>query len=880
MQLTKDTLRKRFAKDWKEHYQVKALMELGFERYSCKKCKRHFWSPVERNVCEDSSCIGYEFIGNAPGSRKLGYVECWKEIEKYFVENGHASITPYPTVARWRDDLYFTIASINDFQPYVVNGELEPPANPLIVPQPCIRFPDICNVGVTGRHYTNFVMIGQHAFNTKRTGMFYWKDEALTHDIGVMRKLGISDKRITFMEDVWMGGGNFGPSMEYFCGGLELGNCVFMQYEVLPGGKSRELSTKVIDMGAGLSRFAWVTHGVPDSYQVVYGDMVPRYKKKFGIKVDDGLYLEYSKRVGMLDIEEVADPGKEIARIEKEIGHPGFSATLRPLQGLYASMDHLLTLLFTVKDGMLPSNAGGGYNLRMILRRTFGIDEEFGFGMDYGEVLSAHAERLEGLFPDLGAAVESTSDVIREERRKYLESKGKMGNRVEGMLRKGAIGEKELEVLYKSNGIPPECVAEICAKAGAGIEIPPDFYNRVREKAEGEEKRGGEKEGIDVEGMPKTALLCYEGKRGFDAKVVAVIKRYVVLEQSAFYPEGGGQVGDTGTLDGKKVLNTIREAGVVLHQVGDTSGFRKGQVVHGEVDVERRKRITKHHTAVHILNAACRKVLGSHVWQGGSGKDEEKAHLDITHYRRISEEELAEIELLVNRYIMQDAPIRVETLPRNEAEAKYGFGLYQGGAVPGKEIRVVVVEGIDAEACGGTHSMLKRTGEIGAFRIVKRESVQDGIERISFKAGEEAVKYVQEREGILRRAAGVVSVSENELPQAMERFFREWKAQRREIEKLKERFVGEIAKELAARSLKEGLIEEELDEDAKTLGKIGELVSGEKGTMVVLKGRDGAFVCACGEGAEKNAKELLEELKREGAKGGGSERVVMGKMAK
>ncbi|MCP4646625.1 MAG: alanine--tRNA ligase, partial [bacterium] len=447
MEITKGELRKQFSNEWEKHYKVNALEELGFERYQCKSCKRHFWSPTERDTCEDSTCIGYEFIGNAPSNKKLGYVETWKAIEKYFVKNGHTSLKPYPTVARWRDDLYFTIASINDFQPYVVSGELEAPANPIIIPQPCIRFPDISNVGVTGRHYTNFVMIGQLAFNTKKTGLFYWKDEALMHDIKVMRELGISDKRITFMEDVWMGGGNFGPSMEYFSGGLELGNCVFMQYEVLPNGKSRELSTKVIDMGAGLSRFAWVTHGVPDSYQVVYGSMVPKYKKKFGITVDDKVYLEYAKRVGKLDIDEVPDPAAEVAKIEKEIGYPGFSETLKPLQAMYASMDHLLTLLFTVKDGMLPSNAGGGYNLRMIARRTFGMNEEFGFGMDYHEVLEDHAKRLKELFPDLEGAVDSTSDVLKDEKRRYLETKEKGAGKVASMLKKGKVGLGELEVL-------------------------------------------------------------------------------------------------------------------------------------------------------------------------------------------------------------------------------------------------------------------------------------------------------------------------------------------------------------------------------------------------------------------------------------------------
>ncbi|MBD3389394.1 alanine--tRNA ligase, partial [Candidatus Micrarchaeota archaeon] len=448
------------------------------------------------------------------------------------------------------------------------------------------------------------------------------------------------------------------------------------------------------------------------------------------------------------------------------------------------------------------------------------------------------------------------------------------------------VGLKDLEVLYKSHGIPPEYVSEIGEREGVKVEVPLNFYDKVRGKEEGKKEKidieRSSREEIgdfsDVEGIPKTELLCYEGKAEFDATVLAVLGgKYVVLDKTAFYPEGGGQAGDTGKLGEEKVKNTVKVEGVALHETKNASKFREGEQVHGEVDLGRRKQISRHHTAVHILNAACREVLGSHVWQGGSGKDEHKAHLDITHYKRITDEEMKRIELLTNEYIMLNKPITVEVMARNDAEKEYGFGLYQGGAVPGKEIRVVLIEGIDAEACGGTHEMLNSTGEIGVFKVVKRESVQDGIERIIFKAGTEAIRYMQEKEGVLRKAADVVSVSENELPQTVERFFTEWKAQKKEIEKLKKHFVKEIAEELVERSREKGVVEEELEEDQKTLAKIGELVSREKGTMVILKGANGALVCAAGEGAKKNAKELLQGVK--GAKGGGNERLAMGRTA-
>ena len=136
----KQQLRAQFAAEWQKHYDLPVLRERGYSRQKCAACNTHFWSQSQRERCGDSSCIGYQFIGNPGSSKKLTYAETWKEIEHYFVKSGHTSLKPYPTVARWRDDLYFTIASINDFQPYVVSGEQEPPANPIIIPQPCGLF--------------------------------------------------------------------------------------------------------------------------------------------------------------------------------------------------------------------------------------------------------------------------------------------------------------------------------------------------------------------------------------------------------------------------------------------------------------------------------------------------------------------------------------------------------------------------------------------------------------------------------------------------------------------------------------------------------------------------------------------------------------------
>lgn len=902
MDVDKNELRRQFAAEWEKHYKIKVLSERGYVRQKCGKCSRMFWAKEQRQLCGDPSCIGYQFIGATPVKRKLGYIDTWKAIEKYFIQSGHGYVKPYPTVARWRDDLYFTIASINDFQPYVVNGELEPPFNPLIVPQPCIRFSDISNVGVSGRHYTNFVMIGQHAFNTDKTGLFYWKEEALTHDLNYLKALGIPEEEIIFQEDVWAGGGNFGPCIEYFCRGLELGNCVFMQYEVTPKGP-RELSTKVIDMGAGLSRLAWITSGEPTSYETVFGPVIDEMKHEAGVKVDKDLFLRFAKISGSLNEDEVPDLEKEKERVAQMLGvsKKELFNSLEPLQALYASADHMCTVLFTVTDGMLPSNSGGGYNLRMLLRRVFGFEARFGYSLDYGKIVTKHADFLEYLFPHLHDGVDTTIEVIDEEKKRYQATKEKAGAMVLNIVRKakggksgapnkeriggGNIGKEELVTLYKSHGIPPEAVLEVAAENDVEVEMPGNFYSLVR-AGEGEESSPDKAPAVkvlfsDIATLPKTQALYYGTESAFRAKVLEVVHgKYVVLDQTAFYPEGGGQTYDTGTLDGVEVRQVTKQAGVVLHEVGDISRFKAGAHVEGSVDLERRKTIARHHTAAHMLNAACREVLGPHIWQGGSGKDEEKAHLDLTHFRKITNDELSAIEHKVNEYVMSNMPIKTHLLPRNEAESKYGFTIYQGGAVPGKELRIVSVGDIDSEACGGTHAMNTLTGEIGPFKIVKRESIQDGIERITYKCGHVALDYMQEREKLLHEAASVVSVSEGELVRTIERFFTEWKAQRKKIESLGELLVREEAREIID-SYPGHPVMKILDLDDAALRKLALKVAESDKAAAILLGKSGMLVCAAGKDSGHSAKALLDKaIAQLGGSGGGSDRIAQGKAQK
>lgn len=871
MSVSKKELREKFSKEWKTHYDLNFFKEKGFVRKQCKSCGRNFWAiDNERKTCADSTCVGYEFIGQK--TRKLEYVETWKEIEKYFSRHGHTSIKRYPTVSRWRDDLYFTNASIIDFQPYVVNGEIEPPANPLIVPQTSIRFGDVSNVGVTGAHYTCFVMFGQHAFNKKRS-LFYWKEEAVRDNYNyVLKVLGLKEKDLVFQEDVWMGGGSLGPCIEYCSKGVELGNIVFMQYKDLGNGKYRELDTKVIDMGAGLERLAWFTNGTPTSYEITFGNAIKEMKKQTGTKIDEKMFAEYSKLAGTLD-SELKEYEKQKELIAKKVGaRKQFLSELERLQALYAIADHLKNILYTTNDGILPSNSGGGHNLRMILRRVFAFNKEFSFDLDYGKIIENHALHLRELDEEINEGVETAIEIIEEEKKKYEASKihaeKKLNAVIEKTKKTKKIDSSTLMTLYESDGIAPETVKEIAGKKGIEVKVPANFYQMLAKEDEIEKEKKREFK-LDFE---KTFSLYYEDRymQEFQAKVLGVTGNYLVLDKTAFYPEGGGQAGDTGEVNGIKVLDTLQQQGIVLHEMEKINRFKKGMVVVGKINWKRRHNIMKHHTAAHVLNAAAREILGNHIWQGGSKKEETKAHLDLTHFKRIKPDELKKIEFTANRIIQENVEVENFEMERDKAEQKYGFRLYQGGTVPGKKLRILSIKGYDVEACGGTH--VKNTGEIGLFKIIRRDGIKDGIERVTYTVGLNAVKFIQEKENSLKELADLLGSPETKIADSVKRIFNEWKELRKQVKKGASSEFAEIKNFSGRKFLQVDLPEKAVISLADKLAKEnpeGEFILVNQENVLVIEG------IKSGKKANKTLSEIFSKAK---GKGGGNEKFARGKV--
>ncbi|MEM0372599.1 MAG: alanine--tRNA ligase [archaeon] len=744
-----------------EYYPTGVLKEKGFFRKQCANCGAFFWSVKDDDLCGEPECSGgYSFIRN-PVGKKMTFIETWKNFSSFFKKRGYSPIKRYPVAARWRDDTDFVQASIYDFQPHVVSGASKPPANPLVVPQYCLRFNSVENVGITGRHNTGFVMIGQHAFTRpeRYDQPKYFRDmlEWFTNEVK------IPAGEIKVHESQWGGGGNLGVSMEFFARGLELANQVYMMYKITDSGYE-PLSIKVLDMGMGQDRPAWVTSGEPTIYDVAYPGVCRKIFERTGVSPDE-TYARFIPHGSVLDID--ASNSESLDRMWKEISKKmgvdenTLKESIMPAASAYSIADHSQSLLFALNDGVLPSNIGGGYNLRAILRRSLGFIYDNEWDVSLSEVCMWHAEEWKEQYPELVENLEEIFKIIGFEEKKYLSTLDNARRKVEAVIKKTKdVDFDTLVKLYESDGVTPEVIREVARKQNVSVNIPSDFYSRVSQSHESSSAKTEEKP-FEIEGLSATQRLYYERVLEFQAYVlkdwIQEGKHYVVMDKTAFYPESGGQDYDTGFMGTSRVTRVYKAGDVIVHEVEGPS-MQRGQLVNCKVDEARRTQLMKHHTATHIINGAARRVLGNHVWQAGSEKKTDKARLDITHYDIPSSEELEEIERLANEVIAEARPIVKEVLSRSDAEQKYGFRLYQGGAIPSNEIRVVDIKEWDVEACGGTHA--DNTSEVEKIKLLKAKKIQDGVIRLEFVAGNkkisETLKKLEEEkqkknEGLARK---------------------------------------------------------------------------------------------------------------------------------
>ncbi len=785
-------------------YEVELFKEKGFRRVKCQSCGRFFWTFGEQEICGDPPCEEYSFIGNSPTKKKFNLHEMREAFLSFFEKRKHPRIARYPVVSRWRDDTFFTIASISCYQPWVLNRTIEPPANPLVMSQTCLRFNDIDNVGKSGRHLTLFEMMAHHAFNTKEN-FVYFNDKTVELCHEFLISLGVPEKEVAYVEEQWAGGGNSGPCFEVVVRGNEVATLVFMMYDDLPNGKKKEMEMQVVDTGYGLERFAWLSLGTPNVYEAIFPSVLEKLKREAKVESDKKILGEYAKLAGMVNVESNLDVKELREKVAKRIGmgKGELEGYVLPLEHLYTICDHTKALMFILNDGMVPSNVKGGYFARLLARRTLRSLKFLKLEISLREIVDWQIDDLKKSFPELGKNKEDILKITDVEEEKYGKTvkKGRvMVVELEGKKKK-ELTTNDLITLYDTHGLTPELVKEF---SKLKVEIPDDFYIKVAKRHEKPLPEEEKKEKIKIpKGIPDTKLGFYEDAnvKKFKAKVLAVFDSGVVLDRTYFYAEAGGQEGDIGKIANLEVIDTQKEGGVILHKVKAEGKVKVGELVECKVNWKRRFQLMQHHTSAHIINGAARKVLGNHVFQAGAHKSEKLGRLDITHYASLTKEEVGEIEKVANEVVKENRGIEIKFMSRDKAEEKFGFGIYQGGAVPGKKIRIVNIKGWDVEACGGTH--FSSTGEVGKIKLVRVKRIQDGVIRLEFKAGQAFEDYGKELETLsseacleisseeeLTEIASLLSIPVAKVPETLERFKEEWEEQRKEIKKLEEKIKG------------------------------------------------------------------------------------------
>jgi len=828
-------------------YKLRFFIENDFVRKKCKICGDWFWTQnSEREVCGDAPCQEYTFIGKPPMARSYNVGEMRSKFLSFFEKNGHKVIKPYPVIARWREDIYVTIASIADFQPFVTDGIIPPPANPLVISQPCLRFTDIDNVGLTaGRHLTIFEMGGAHAFNYPDKSI-YWKEDTVryNHEFAT-KELGIKSEDITYKEGMWSGGGNAGPCVESCVNGLEVSTLVFMQYKVIDD-KFIDMPIKIVDTGYGIERFAWLSQGTPSAFHAIYGPLFEKVMDIAGLKnVEQKLLIESAKLSAIMKVEKTADKSvlREKVANRLDMDPIELDKIMTPIECVYAIIDHTKALTFMLSEGIVPSNVKAGYLARLLVRRGYRLLRVLGIEDWMQKIIEMQIDYWSRDFPhinDMRAEILEALQVEEEKYRKTLKRGKELAKRIATeTLRAGQrkITTENLIELYDSHGLPPEIVKEAVEAEGAEVTIPDNFYTVVAAKhisaplAQEDLFEASLKE--RVTDLPSTGELYYENPyvAVFEAKVLRILDgKYVILDQTAFYPEGGGQPGDIGIIkvgDRKiKVEDTKRVGNIVVHITNECQ-LKEGENVVGKVDWERRISLMRHHTATHILTGSVRKVLGEHAWQAGAQKDIDQSRLDISHWSGLSQEQIDKIEELANSVVVANKSVKIEWMPRREAESMYGYRLYQGGVVPGSKIRVVNIEGFDVEACGGIHCSM--TGDVGFIKVINTERIQDGVERIIFSAGLPAVKFVQKETTKLKEIAKILNTPVERLVETAEKIVAEWKDERREINRLKNELARYVAEKwlIEARDVSEVKLITHMtkDDDIEFLIKLAEEIT-------------------------------------------------------
>ncbi len=744
-----------------------------------------------------------------------GLNELREKYLSFFESKEHLRLPSFSLVPQGDKSILLINAGMTPMKKYFT-GEVTPPKNRVTTCQKCIRTPDIENVGKTARHGTYFEMLGNFSFGdyfkheaTAWAWEFFTKvleipeellyvsvyledDEAYdiwTKEVGVdpshMVRFGKEDN---FWEH---GAGPCGPCSEiYFdrgpdkgCGSpdckvgcecdrfIEVWNLVFTQFENDDNNNYTRLANPNIDTGMGLERLACIMQDVDNLFEV---DTVQNIMKH----IIDISGIEYHK-----------DAKKDIS--------------------LRVITDHIRSTTFMVSDGVLPSNSGRGYVLRRLLRRAarhgrlIGIDRPF-----LAEVCETVIKENANAYPNLVEKQDYIKKVIAMEEESFyktIDSGLGLLNEMMANSKDNVLSGEDAFKLQDTFGFPIDLTKEIVAENN--MTVDEDAFKvlveEARMKAKSVKRDGAETDwrnsGVSFKDITKTEFTGYT-ENNTDATVVALVsdgerKDFVeagdailVLDKTSFYAESGGQVGDTGVITiGEstfEVTNTTKDAdGVVLHH-GTLNGdaVKVGDAVVTAYNEENRKAIMRNHTAAHLLQAALRTVLGTHVEQAGQLVDVNEVRFDFTHFTGMTGEELKAVESLANEEILNATEMLIKEMPIDEAKAMGAMALF--GEKYGDVVRVVKAGDFSTELCGGTH--VDNTGKIGLFKIVSESSVAAGVRRIQAVTGKNVLKYIDEKNELLFATAECFKVGNvSALPQKAVAIANDLKAKDKEIAALK-----------------------------------------------------------------------------------------------
>ena len=852
---------------------------------------------------------------------------------KFFETKGHLRLPSFSLVPQNDKSILLINAGMTPMKPWF-KGEEEPPCHRVCTCQKCIRTGDIDNVGHTARHGTYFEMLGNFSFGD------YFKHEAIAWSWEFLTSpewVGLEPDRLypsVYLDDdeawnIWHdeigipaekifrfgkednfwehGSGPCGPCSEiyydrgpeYGCGKpgctvgcdcdryIEIWNNVFSQFDNDGHNNYTELKQKNIDTGMGLERLACVCQNVDSLFDV---DTVMNITHKVS-ELTGAHYGESYKR----------------------------DVSLRVIT------DHIRSATFMICDGILPSNEGRGYVLRRLLRRAarhgklLGVNEPFLY-----QVVDTVVHENECQYPDLREKQSYITKVIRTEEENFARTiDGGMkiyGDMLSAHKAKGETvfsGEDAFK-LYDTFGFPIDLTAEMAAEEGMTIDeeafkaLMTEQKERAREarKALGDLGWAGVEFGKD---MPATEFVGYDYDAIDDAHVLAIVaegelvdeivsgmEAIVVLDQTPFYAEMGGQIADHGRITDSDSIENPDENCALLFHVNNVQKNKGGKFMHygkllkgslkvgdtvaASIDTVRRAAIRRAHSATHLLDAALVKVLGDHVHQAGSLVEPDRLRFDFTHFEGITPQQLNEVEDLVNDAILDGLTITTEELPLDEAKARGAVATF--GEKYGQTVRVVTMGDFSMELCGGTH--LDNTAKVGMFRIKSESSVASGVRRIEATTGRVSIDETRHGRNTLLKAAQFFKTAPGSILERMEQQANEMKELRQTLEKFKtEASLGEARQVMASAKTVGGLhiiTGTRQNMDANALRAMGDFMRDKDPSVVAvlasINGEKVSFLAVCGkEAVAKGIKagELVKSVSAVcGGKGGGKPDSAMG----